>query len=58
MLLYGGIGLALGGLLVWLFGGRMYKDAERAAKARKQAPWLVVIGVVMIGAAFAVSGMI
>lgn len=57
MLLYGGIGLLLAGLIMTFFGGAIIKDAEKAAKAKKNAPAAMVVGVIMLGAWAYFSGM-
>lgn len=51
MLTYGGIGLVGAGLFFLLGGDRMVKDPVKAAKARKQAPVLLVVGAAMLGLA-------
>lgn len=52
MLLYGGIGLFFGGLVILLGGNALIKDAEKAAKARKQAPILMIIGALALTCSF------
>ncbi len=56
MLMYGGIGLLLGGLIILLFGERLIGDPARAAPARRQAPVLMVIGALMLGGAVFLGG--
>lgn len=48
MLLYAGMGLLLAGIIMMFFAGRIMPDAEKAAKARKQAPILAVVGGFML----------
>lgn len=52
MLLYGGIGLLVGGLIILLFGNGFIKEADKAEKARKQAPILMLVGALMLIAWF------
>lgn len=52
MLLYGGIGLLAGGLVLLLLGDKIVKDPATAASTKKQAPILMVVGAVMIGLVF------
>ncbi len=49
MLLYGGIGLLAGGIVSWLFSDKLTKDVANAARMKKQAPILVVVGAVLLG---------
>lgn len=52
MLLYGGMGLLLAGIICYLFPGKIQADAEKAAKMKKQAPILALVGVVFLGIRF------
>lgn len=52
MLLYGGLGLIIAGIISMFFGDKFQKDAEKLAKMKKQAPILVVVGVVFVALAF------
>lgn len=52
MLFYGGIGLLGGGLIIMLFGNRFIKEADKAEKARKQAPILMLVGALALTAWF------
>ncbi|MEZ5743816.1 MAG: hypothetical protein R3D89_08830 [Sphingomonadaceae bacterium] len=56
MLLYGGIGLFLGGLILMFFSDKIQKDPAKAAQAKKQAPILVVVGLVFLAIRFLVFG--
>lgn len=56
MLLYGGIGLLLGGLIIFLFGNKFIKDLEKAANSRKQAPILMAVGAVFLVIRFVILG--
>lgn len=56
MLLYGGIGLLLGGLIILLFGNKIIKDPEKAANSRKQAPILMGVGAVFLVIRFVIAG--
>lgn len=58
MLLYGGIGLLIGGLIILLFGDKFIKEAEKAQNARKQAPYLMVVGAAFLVVWVFVSGLI
>ncbi len=58
MLLYGGIGLLIGGLILSLFGDKFIKDADKAENARKQAPYLMLVGAVFLVIWVFVSGVI
>ncbi len=48
MLLYGGIGLLVGGIVSALFGDRLSKDPATAARMKKQGPLLAVVGAVLL----------
>lgn len=48
MLLYGGIGLLGAGIITYFFGDKIQSDATKAAQLKKQAPILMVVGVVFL----------
>lgn len=48
MLLYAGIGLFLAGLIFMFGGTKFIKDADNAAKAKKQAPILAAVGAALL----------
>lgn len=48
MLLYGGLGLFFAGLIFMFGGTKFIKDAANAAKAKKQAPILALVGAGML----------
>jgi hypothetical protein len=48
MLLYGGIGLLVAGIITYFFGAKLQSDAAKVAQMKKQAPILMVVGVVML----------
>ncbi|MEP0189632.1 MAG: hypothetical protein ABJP70_01850 [Erythrobacter sp.] len=58
MFLYGGIGLLIGGLILLLFSNSVVKDAEKAANARKQAPYLMLVGAVFLAIWVFASGVL
>ena len=58
MLLYGGIGLFFGGLIIMLFGNSFIKDPEKAEKSRKQAPGLMAVGAVALAIWAYLSGIL
>ncbi|APE27221.1 hypothetical protein [Aurantiacibacter gangjinensis] len=55
MLTYGGLGIFLAGLFFMLGGTKFVKDADKAAKARQQAPLLMLVGAAMFGLAIVLS---
>lgn len=55
MLTYGGIGLLVAGILFMTMPNKLVKDPAKAAKAKKQAPILAVVGAVMLGLAVVLS---
>ena len=58
MLLYGGLGLIIAGIISMFFGDKFQKDAEKLAKMKKQAPILVVVGVIFVALAFVIPTML
>ena len=48
MLLYGGIGLLAAGIITFFVGDKLQSDAAKAAQMKKQAPILMVVGVVYL----------
>ena len=56
MLTYGGLGLLIAGLLFTFFAGKIIKDPEKAANAKKQGPILAIVGAVMLGLATYLGG--
>ncbi len=56
MLLYGGIGLLAAGIITYFFGDKIQSDAAKAAQMKKQAPILMLIGAVLLGARVLLAG--
>ena len=56
MLLYGGLGLFLGGLIIMFFGDKIQKDPAKAATMKKQAPILVAVGAAFLAVRFFLIG--
>ena len=48
MLLYGGFGLLAAGIITWLFSDKLSKDADKAAKMKKPAPMIAIVGAAML----------
>lgn len=56
MLTYGGLGLFFAGIIMMFFSDKLYSDAEKAAKAKKQAPILALVGAGALALAFFIGG--
>ena len=56
MLTYGGLGLLIAGIVFMFFSDKINKDPEKAAKTKKQAPILMLVGAAFLGAAFVIGG--
>ena len=48
MLLYGGIGLLAAGVITMFFADKLTKDAAKAEQMKKQAPYIAIVGGVML----------
>ena len=58
MFFYGGLGLLIGGLIFMFAADKVVSDAEKAAKAKSQAPALIGVGVVFLILAFVLPGLL
>lgn len=58
MLTYGGIGLLAAGIIMMFGAEKLISDPEKAAKAKKQAPILAVVGAAALGLGIFLGGML
>lgn len=58
MFFYGGIGLLIAGIIFMFAADKVVRDAEKAAKAKSQAPVLIGVGAVFLVIAFVLPGLL
>lgn len=58
MLTYGGLALLLAGILMMVIPHKLIKDPEKAARAKKNAPVMALVGAGALVLAFVLGGML
>jgi hypothetical protein len=56
MLLYGGVGLLLGGIITYFFSDKIQSEPTKASRMRKQSPILMLVGTGLLGLSVLVGG--